>query len=257
MCRAGGPYCYDKWSASRKRFNSLRKKIKTWEKKGKEPTEEMRKEYADLLPVVDKEKETAYLLAKVGRGLVDIDKNLHKSMKIKRGDTRWVNRFKAIPSHHAESDNDFRYADGNWVSDHGINTHLYNHYATQSARQHQDHNYFRFERVDGDELESLSEMLPEKNMNDSHNGAPTFGQIAEAAYWHPITAEGYVVAGNREDQRVSLDGFTIDANRAGIKEGDDNDTAWGKAQNYLGLEGDFASPEEVRIRDGKVNFWWD
>jgi hypothetical protein len=64
------------------------------------------------------------------------------------------------------------------------------------------------------ELLEVAKMVPRKNLDDRHNGAPKFRAFVEVAEAEPRAVfKAYVVPKERWDERVSVDGAAIPADR--------------------------------------------
>lgn len=77
--------------------------------------------------------------------------------------------------------------------------------------QHGD--FQRWEDLDGEAARELLTTLPEGNLADTQNRAPTCRTLLAAAIDHPgrVHLSGYWITEGRWDERVSIDGLTIEA----------------------------------------------
>jgi hypothetical protein len=121
--------------------------------------------------------------------------------------------------------------------------------------------YYRFEKLPVSEARKMVTGDPNVDPEDNQNSSPSSREIIELAARHNGTIEGYVipVATQRDDARISLDGFTIRASkndamklqrelkqRKHTEMWEGEETTWNEAPN-----------EFDEVRPGYWRFWWD
>lgn len=101
----------------------------------------------------------------------------------------------------------------------------------------------RFKRVPYEVVEELAEILGEPFLNERQNVSPTVEEYLDFFEdWNDgeVTFNGYLVSPEREDERVSLEGFTI----IGIS-------------NTGPIVNRFHGADEFTVKGGTVRAWWD
>lgn len=120
--------------------------------------------------------------------------------------------------------------------------------------------FTRFKNGDTALAQHLLDTLPDKNLkNERQNDAPTVGNILEFVNKHPGQAgfDGYVVSGERADERLSIETVSVSPELLGLGEDATEDDAREKLQD-LKL-GEAAPPDEAGWDENqnRWNFWWD
>lgn len=70
--------------------------------------------------------------------------------------------------------------------------------------------FVRFAGVPGREMAEIVSHLPEAVLNERQNDGPTIESLICLADVYPsVTFEGYLILPPREDERVSIDGFSV------------------------------------------------
>ena len=121
-------------------------------------------------------------------------------------------------------------------------------------------NLTRFKQADAALAQKLLDTVPGKNLEDERqNLAPTVGNILKFVKKHPGQAgfDGYVVSGERPDERLSIDTVSVSPELLGLGEDATADDAYENLHDW-GL-GEIAPPDETRwdAKQKRWNFWWD
>lgn len=120
--------------------------------------------------------------------------------------------------------------------------------------------FTRFNKADAALAQHLLDTVPDKNLkNERQNQAPTVGSILKFVKQHPDQAgfDGYVVSGERADERLSIETVSVSPELLGLGEDATADDAYEKLRD-LKL-GEVAPPDETRWdkSQNRWNFWWD
>ena len=105
----------------------------------------------------------------------------------------------------------------------------------------------RFRGLLGDAARQLLALLPAFQREERQGFAPTFGELVGLGQRFPqVTFEGYVVEVGRPDERITLDGFTID----GLS-----------ADEALALREEFEGADDLDVDKQpngtyRVHIWW-
>lgn len=120
--------------------------------------------------------------------------------------------------------------------------------------------FTRFNKADAALAQHLLDTVPDRNLkNERQNDAPTVGSILKFVKKHPDQAgfDGYVVSGERADERLSIETVSVSPELLGLGEDATADDAYEKLH---GLElGEVAPPDDTRWdeKQNRWNFWWD
>lgn len=121
-------------------------------------------------------------------------------------------------------------------------------------------NLTRFENGDATLAQQLLDTVPGENLKDERqNMAPTVENILKFVKKHPGQADfdGYVVSGERPDERLSIDTVSMSPELLGL---DKNATLDDAEKKLQGLELGEIVPPSATLWDEKQNrwsFWWD
>lgn len=138
-----------------------------------------------------------------------------------------------------------------------------------------DPSFSRFRGARASQVSDLLDILPPENLDDYQNMAPVLGDLARACITHPntVTLSGYIISPPRTDERVTVDGMTIQANpvQDDLRMRFEKDSraqwlaVWTVIADYLGLEGSESNaPDEMMFYPDEQNpgqycwwIWWD
>lgn len=121
-------------------------------------------------------------------------------------------------------------------------------------------NLTRFKNGDAALAQQLLDTVPGENLKDERqNLAPTVENILKFVEKHPDQAsfDGYVVSGERPDERLSIDAVSVSPELLGL---DEDATADDANEKLYDLKlGEAAPPDETRWdkNQNRWNFWWD
>jgi hypothetical protein len=74
-------------------------------------------------------------------------------------------------------------------------------------------------KVSAGRLLEISKVIPQENLNDRHNEAPTLNDFLEVAKKEPKTIfEGYIITDERDDERVTINAIHIPLSRTDLKD---------------------------------------
>lgn len=121
-------------------------------------------------------------------------------------------------------------------------------------------NLTRFKNGDAALAQKLLDTVPGKNLEDERqNLSPAVGNILKFVKKHPGQAsfDGYVVSGERPDERLSIDAVSVTPELLGLDKNATKDDAYENLHDW-GL-GEVAPPDETRWdkNQNRWNFWWD
>jgi len=98
--------------------------------------------------------------------------------------------------------------------------------------------------ITSSELLTISRMIPEDNFHDRQNNAPSFNDFLQSAtLCGKCLYDIYIVPSSRIDERVTIDGAWIPANR-------------GDVLAFL-INKALEKPEEMYHTRGYIRVWWD
>lgn len=120
--------------------------------------------------------------------------------------------------------------------------------------------FTRFKNGDTALAQHLLDTVPKQNLEkERQNLAPTVGNILKFVEKHPDQAgfDGYVVSGERADERLSIETVSVSPELLGLDEDATEDDAREKLQD-LKL-GEAAPPDDALWdkNQKRWNFWWD
>lgn len=121
-------------------------------------------------------------------------------------------------------------------------------------------NLTRFKNGDAALAQHLLDTVPKHNLeNERQYEAPTVGSILKFVKKHPgqVSFDGYVVSGERPDERLSIDTVSVTPELLGLDKNATKDDAYENLHDW-GL-GEVAPPYETRWDENqnRWNFWWD
>lgn len=117
-----------------------------------------------------------------------------------------------------------------------------------------------FKNGDAALAQHLLDTVPKQNLKDERqNLSPTVGNILKFVKKHPgqVSFDGYVVSGERPDERLSIEKVSVTPELLGLDENATKDEAYEKLH---GLElGEVAPPDETwwDAKQNRWDFWWD
>lgn len=163
---------------------------------------------------------------------------------------------------------DFSYGETGWTSRILPYTLDYNDFAYENAIGDENYtgqdvpetNIARFKNGDAALAQHLLDTVPDKNLKqERQNLAPTVENILKFVEKHPDQAsfDGYVVSGERPDERLSIDAVSVSPELLGL---DEDATADDANEKLYDLKlGEAAPPDETRWdkNQNRWNFWWD
>lgn len=175
----------------------------------------------------------------INRNLIDEDQKWDYSY----GETGWTSRILPYTLDYSDLSTQYCAVDENYNDQDVIGTNL-----------------TRFKQADADLAQHLLDTVPDKNLEEERqNEAPTVGSILKFVKQHPDQAgfDGYVVSGERPDERLSIETVSVSPELLGLDEDATADDAYEKLRD-LKL-GEVAPPDETRWdkNQNRWNFWWD
>lgn len=138
-----------------------------------------------------------------------------------------------------------------------------------------DPSFARFNSADEHQISQLAEVLPAGNWDDYQNASPTLGDFVRACLTHPgqVKLSGYVIGPPRHDERVTVDGLTLEkcpveeSILAAFEEeaGQNRLSVWQSLGTFLGIDaGETNVPDEmlrfpIEGKEGCFGWWlwWD
>lgn len=192
-------------------------------------------------PVGSKRREQAKKLyiESINRNLIDEDRKWDYSY----GETGWTSRILPYTLDYSDCSTQYCAVEDSYTGQDVIGTNL-----------------TRFKQADAALAQHLLDTVPEKNLEkERQNQAPTVGSILEFVKKHPGQAgfDGYVVSGERADERLSIETVSVSPSLLGLGEDATADDANEKLRD-LKL-GEVAPPDETLWDENqnRWNFWWD
>lgn len=130
------------------------------------------------------------------------------------------------------------------------------------ARASMPPDFLRFAGLGAVQAGYLWDALPEENLDDRQNDAPSCGSLLRACVGHPGEVEllGYVIGPGRDDERVSIEGLVC--YRPAPRQGAATRAQWDAVRRAVGLECE--PPDEFRAVRPRWRpassawwVWWD
>ena len=139
------------------------------------------------------------------------------------------------------------YGPSGWTAEKGINACL----IPLNTSSYATSDFFSFGGAGPAQAQFLLDALPQKNLYDRQNDGPILKEILTTCLKYPgiVTFEGYVVGKLRWDERVSVDGFTVQASavcQTAVEKPSNIDEVWTLVRRFF----DFTtseSPDDLAI----------
>lgn len=197
-------------------------------------------------PAGSKRREQAKKLyiESINRNLIDEDRkrDFGYSEDFSYGETGWTNRILPYTLDYSDFSTQYCAVGENYTGQDVIGT-----------------NFTEFNNADAALAQHLLDTVPDKNLkNERQNEAPTVGNILKFVNKHPSQAgfDGYVVSGERADERLSIETVSVSPELLGLDEDATEDDA---REKLHGLKlGETSRPDETRWdkNQNRWNFRW-